>query len=297
MFLTIFTPIYNRERYVDRLFKTITQQKKKNFEWIIINDGSNDMTRQKIEMLLANNKFTFPIKFLTVQNGGKQRAINRAVTEATGKYFFILDSDDMLFPDTTIKIETWCNEIEKLSNYNQFAGVSGLRVTPDHRYLSGTGDGSKYIDCSNLNRYKNNLEGDMAEVYKTNLLRKYPFKVFKGENFVSEETVWNKIAANGFIIRWYLTPIYIGDYLSDGLTKNSNFRDNRNYKGLVYQTKEAIRLKKLKKKITAIGYFVYISRQKNISWKIMKQYVKVPKTSLQLCYLVWKIHQIVVKRS
>ena len=49
MFLTIFTPIYNRSKYVSRLFSTLDNQKVKNFEWIIINDGSTDDTENKIK--------------------------------------------------------------------------------------------------------------------------------------------------------------------------------------------------------------------------------------------------------
>ena len=48
MFLTIFTPVYNRGKYVSRLFDSIDAQTVKNFEWIIINDGSTDNTDEEI---------------------------------------------------------------------------------------------------------------------------------------------------------------------------------------------------------------------------------------------------------
>ena len=290
MLLTIFTPIYNREKYVPRLFDTLLKQKCKNFEWIIIDDGSSDATKQEINKELKKQKNDFPITFLTKQNGGKQRAINDAVSIAKGKYFFILDSDDVLLSNATELIDKWCKEIENLSNYNEYAGVSGLCITPQGKYLSGVVTGKQYIDASNLDRYKFNLEGDMAEVYKTTILRRFPFKVFPNETFISEETVWNEIANNGYIMRWYMTPIYVGDYLVDGLTKNSIQRDINNYTGLIYQTKEALKLKPLKKQILSVGYFVDISKRKGYSLTKMKSNIKISKIKLFVCFFIWKVN-------
>lgn len=294
MFLTIFTPIYNRERYVNRLFDTIEKQEYKDFEWIIINDGSTDKTEEKIKNKIKSKEFSVPITFITTANEGKQRAINKAVSIAKGKYFFILDSDDTLFPTTTKLINKWCEEIEQLPNYKKYAGVSGLRITQQGNYLSGIGvRKKKYIDASNLERYKYNLEGDMAEVYKTSILKRFPFKVFKNENFVSEETVWNKIASKGYIIRWHISPIYIGEYLSDGLTKNAVKRDIKNYQGLIFQTKESIRLKPFKKRILAIGYFVNISRKKGYSFDKIKKYINISRINLFIYYNIWRVFTLI----
>lgn len=99
MFLTIFTPVYNRGKYVSRLFDSIDAQTVKNFEWIIINDGSTDNTDEEIRKNIARKKRKFDIEYIKVKNGGKPRAINKAVQLAKGKYFFIVDSDDWLVPN------------------------------------------------------------------------------------------------------------------------------------------------------------------------------------------------------
>ena len=89
MFLTIFTPIYNRGKYFNRLFYSVENQTCKDFEWIILNDGSTDNTKQVVESYINNSKIP-SIKFKTIQNGGKQRAINEAVKMADGEYFLLI---------------------------------------------------------------------------------------------------------------------------------------------------------------------------------------------------------------
>lgn len=277
MFLTIFTPIYNRSKYVSRLFSTLDNQKAKNFEWIIINDGSTDDTENKIKSKLEE-KHDFPINYIKVENGGKQRAINLAAKIANGKYFFILDSDDYLLATTTLTLEKWCKEIEKEPDYNKFAAVSGLIKKDDKqkdKYLS-IHLNCEYLDATNLERDKYHLYGDMAECYKTSILKKYPFKVFDHENFVTEETVWNRIAADGYKIRWYMKPIYVGEYHSDGLTRNEIARDIKNYQGLIYATKQAMKLKKFKSKAHNIIYYAKVSHAKGISYKKAAKKISYP---------------------
>lgn len=275
MFLTIFTPIYNRSKYVSRLFSTLDGQKTKNFEWIIVNDGSTDNTEDKIKEELRK-KHNFPINYIKVTNGGKQRAINLVAKIAKGEYFFILDSDDYLLPTTTLTLEKWCNEIKKEPDYDKFAAVSGLRRKENTNEYLGTRLNCKYLDATSLERDKYHLYGDMAECYKTNILKKYPFKVDDNENFVTEETVWNRIAADGYKVRWYMTPIYIGNYHSDGLTKNEIARDIRNYQGLIYSTKQAIKLKKFKYKAHNIIYYAKVSHVKGVSYKKAARNISYP---------------------
>lgn len=275
MFLTIFTPIYNRSKYVSRLFSTLDNQKVKNFEWIIINDGSTDDTENKIKEDLKKSH-DFPINYMKVPNGGKQRAINLAAKIANGKYFFILDSDDYLLTTTTLTLEKWCKEIEKEPDYNRFAAVSGLRKKENTNEYLGTCLSCKYLDATSLERDKYHLYGDMAECYKTNILRKYPFKVFNHEKFVTEETVWNRIAADGYKIRWYMKPIYVGEYHSDGLTKNEIVRDIKNYQGLIYATKQAVKLKEFRSKAHNIIYYAKVSHAKGLSYKKAAKKISYP---------------------
>lgn len=289
MFLTIFTPIYNREKYVSRLFDSIDSQTIKNFEWIIINDGSTDSTDEKIKENIARKERQFNIRYIKVKNGGKPRAINKAVQLAKGKYFFIVDSDDWLVPDAVKLINDWCTDIEHDPNFQQFAGVAGLRKYPNNKINGGSGNGKLIIDANNLEREKFNLGGDKAEVYKTRLLRKYPFRIFENENFITEGTVWNKIAADGYTIRWYMVPIYVGDYLSDGLTQNSLKRDMHNFNGLIYTTKQGLKLESFRNTFNYLYNYVEVGKAKSYSYKKLADLIGISTYSLFIRYNLFKM--------
>lgn len=297
MLLTIFTPIYNREKYIPNLFDSINNQINKNFEWIIIDDGSTDDTKKVIQELLNKNKVDFPIKFLSIQNGGKQRAINKAVKIAKGEFFFIVDSDDLLIKNTTDLLEKWIDSLKNKKEYNEYAGVSGLKQSQKGNLLSGNGNGKEVIICTNLERRRYNLVGDLAEAYKTSLLRANPFPEFKNENFITEEVVWNKIAAEGYKLEIHMTPIYIAEYLSDGLTKNAFKIAQKNFKGLTYVTKQDLKLKGLRDRLGNLRYFTKVGLSKGLTIKKLSKLVNVSVVKVYLNYYLGNLVKKVIGKK
>ncbi len=237
--ITIFTPTYNRAYIIGNLYESLKKQTNKDFEWLVVDDGSTDNTESMFTELLADKR-DFPVRYIKQTNGGKHRAINRGVKEARGEMFFIVDSDDTLTCDAVEKIKKW---FFSLDGSFKFAGVSGLRGHKNNEVIGGGGNGINYVDATNLERKKKNLLGDKAEVYYTDVLKKYPFPEFEGEKFITEEVVWNKIAADGYYIRWFSDIIYFTEYLDDGLTKTSN-RYSVNPQGTLYWAKQQLRFYK-----------------------------------------------------
>ena len=94
MLITIFTPLFNRARYLERIYQSILNQNDLEIEWIIVDDGSNDRPKSIIDPWIA--EANFKIVYQYQNNQGKHRAINKGVGLASGVYFFILDSDDYL---------------------------------------------------------------------------------------------------------------------------------------------------------------------------------------------------------
>lgn len=226
--LTIFTPTYNRAHTLPRLFDSLKAQTSKNFEWLVINDGSTDNTSEWF-CELQSQEYGFDIRYEAVSNGGKNRAINRALKEASGKYFMILDSDDMLVPDA---VEFICAKMLEVEGDDCFIGISGKKADlTSRRPLGVVGDyysEDGYVDCNNLERSSFGLLRDMAEVFFTEKLRRYEFKVWKGEKFTPEEVVWNQMALDGYKLRWYNRITYLCEYQQDGLTGSAwrLLRDN-----------------------------------------------------------------------
>lgn len=236
--LTIFTPTYNRLHLLERLYHSLLSQTNKNFEWIVVDDGSDDGTYEYVNNLKELG--LIKIQISKQKNLGKHVAINKGVSRAKGDYFFIVDSDDYLPSNAVEKI---IDLFDQIPNHEKFAGISGIRVTPENILVGKTFD-KNYIDCTALERNKYGIEGDKAEVYYTNILKKYPFPIFKNENFLTESVVWYRIANDGYKIRWTNEPFYICDYQIGGLS-NTTGKCSRCFCGYALTTKEFLQYKQL----------------------------------------------------
>lgn len=225
--ITVFTPVYNRAYILNQLYQSLLRQTNYDFEWLIIDDGSTDNIAELVSRWIACTR-EFEIRFYRQPNGGKHRAINRGVQLAKGEAFLIVDSDDYLTEDAIdIVYEYWT----QIKDNTRFAGVSGLRMHQNRQVIGGRPQFEEYVDATNLERAAYGLEGDKAEVYKTDILKSFPFPEFEGERFVTEAVVWNKIAYQGYRIRWFNRSIIICEYLEDGLTANEGVLYIQNPKG------------------------------------------------------------------
>lgn len=225
--ITIFTPTYNRANTLPRLYESLQLQTNKNFEWLVINDGSTDETDTLFNQWQQKEK-SFPIHYYKVKNGGKNRAVNQGVQIAKGQYFFIVDSDDFLLPNAVSCI---LDCFTYLTNDCNFIGISTIRMKLDGQPINGKpfiDEKIGYIDCSNIEREKYNLKADMAEVFFTDKLKRYPFPVWKEEKFTPEAVIWDRMALDGYKLRWFDKMIYVCDYQQDGLSNNTwqLLRDN-----------------------------------------------------------------------
>lgn len=286
-FLTVFTPTYNRANLLKNVFNSLNNQTCYDFEWLVIDDGSIDNTELVVKSFEIKN---FSIRYFKQKNGGKHRAINHAVKLANGNFFLILDSDDELRDDAIEKIQRFCNQIYTLPNYNEFAGVAGERISRDGKLLCGGGTKNYFVDATNLQRKKYHLSGDMAEVYKTELLKKYPFREFKNENFLTENTVWDKIAEDGYKIRWFKEPFYVCDYLNDGLTKNLLMNELKSFEGFTYATCESIRLGCFTRKVHSVYEYWKVAKIKKLEIKDISKRLNLNIFFLLLCIFASKIY-------
>lgn len=228
--ITVFTPTYNRAYIIRELYTSLCKQTCMDFEWVIVDDGSTDNTESLIQSFLEDKKIT--INYIKQSNGGKHIAINAGVKAAKGNLFFIVDSDDQLTPDA---IEWLRNEWKLIMNDKRFAGISGIRIHPDGTKIGGGADFG-IIDADPLAiRCTYHIKGDLAEAWRTETMKAYPFPVFLEERFCSEGLIWGRIAQK-YMVRFVHKGIYVCGYLDDGLTKNRvNCRRNSpEYSALAY---------------------------------------------------------------
>lgn len=121
--ITVFTPTYNRVYHLNRLYESLCQQTDKNFEWLVVDDGSTDYTEELIDTFRKEG--IIEVRYIKQTNGGKHRAVNRGAREAQGSLFFIVDSDDYLCKDAIYYIT---NEYKEIEHDKDYCGVCGLRV-------------------------------------------------------------------------------------------------------------------------------------------------------------------------
>lgn len=271
--ISIVTPTYNRGGLLTNAYKSLLNQTKMNFEWIIIDDGSNDNTRDIVSSFLSNDKFKIVYEYQS--NGGKHRAINKALDYVSGDYILILDSDDYLDETAIQKLEEW---IETIDDNSEFAGVSGNKA-----YFNGDIIGQRlkeniyYKDCTNIERKKFNLLGDKAEVYRTSIIKTYKFPTFENENFITEEILWDKIASMGYKIRWFNEVIYFCEYLDDGLTKSGDDKFINNFYGYASNVKQKIKLYGFVTKLKYLSNYTRIRKIKKLSHRDAIKIVDAPK--------------------
>lgn len=226
--ITVFTPTYNRAYIINRLYESLQRQEIHNFEWLVVDDGSVDETEELFRTWM-NNESKFPIRYYKKKNGGKCRAINFALDLAKGKLFFVVDSDDYLTDDALKKIIAWEKSLPKDEKYCGVAGNLGMssNFTPNTLFETD------YYDGTLLDRYRN-IDGERALAFFTEIHKKYRYPEYSGEKFMTEAVIYNRMANDGYKMRFYNDIVWIYEYRSDGLTKagNSLFLNNPRGYGL-----------------------------------------------------------------
>lgn len=85
MYLTIFTPTYNRAYILKNLYDSLCEQTSKDFEWLIVDDGSSDNTEDLIRSFINEGRIL--IRYFKQANAGKHIAINNGIRNAAGDLF------------------------------------------------------------------------------------------------------------------------------------------------------------------------------------------------------------------
>lgn len=91
--VSIITPVYNQERYVEETIKSVLSQTYSPIEYIVINDGSTDASLSIIE------RYRDKVTVIDQPNRGQAATLNRGWSQSTGEFIGYLSSDDVLAPD------------------------------------------------------------------------------------------------------------------------------------------------------------------------------------------------------
>jgi glycosyltransferase involved in cell wall biosynthesis len=213
---SIFIPTYNRAHLLPRALASVAAQTCRDFELVIVDDGSTDGT----EALVAawRGGVDFPVTYHRQENQGKHAAHNAGVALARGQFFVNLDSDDRLLPEAlAIFWRHW--EAIPAAERDGFVGVEGLitingRVKDKDRYPSPVLD-ADYLSL----RYRLGVGGDKKGALRTEVLRQYPYPVFAGERHVRPSLIWKRMA-HRYRLRCVNEVVQDCEYQADGLSSD-----------------------------------------------------------------------------
>lgn len=188
---TVFTSAYNRSHTLHRVYESLRQQTCRDFEWLIVDDGSTDDTQQCVETW--QRQADFPIRYLRQENQGKHVAFNRGVREARGDLFVSLDSDDACAPAALQTFKAHWEAIPP-SQRHRFSGVTCLCVDQFGRPV-GNRFPKDVMDSDGLEiRYRYKVSGEQWGFHRTDLLRQFPFPEVVKRRYIPEGLIWARLA-------------------------------------------------------------------------------------------------------
>lgn len=233
MMITVLTPTFNRGGRLQSLWDSLQKQTVKDFEWLVVDDGSTDGTKDLITQL--QEKSDFPIWYIYKSNGGKHTALNVGIQTICSKLTFIVDSDDYVTDDA---VESILKIHKKYRSQNNICGYAFLRAFPD-----GKINGKKFDVDEKIGSYidvrvnGDDTGADKAEVFKTHCLKEFPFPEYPNEKFLGEDLVWVRMARKYEMVH-INKAIYVGNYLEDGLTNNRRKHNIASPVGCMHRAEE-----------------------------------------------------------
>lgn len=174
--LTVFTPTYNRAHTLGRTYESLLRQTCKDFEWLVVDDGSTDNTRQLVQEWINEHKI--PIRYIYKENGGLYTGYNTAYTNIDTELNVCIDSDDFM-PDNAVELIVghW-----KKYGSDKYAGITGLDF-----FLDGIPIGGYFPEdlheCHLIDFVLKRIHsGDTKQVMRSALMKQFiPMVGFKGE--------------------------------------------------------------------------------------------------------------------
>lgn len=230
--ITAFTPAYNRAHTLGRVWESLRSQTYRNFEWVIVDDGSVDDTRQVVEAYIK--QADFPIRYFYQENNGKHMAFNRAVSEARGELFVVADSDDTFVPEAFATLVRCWEEIPE-DQRDAYRGITCRCYDPETGRPIGEGAiPEPWVDCTEIEAvFLRRFRFEMWGMTRTEVLREFPFPNIPGGQksglkFFPEIIIYDRIAAKyrSRYINQCLRGYYRDQANATTVKKGSRYKEN-----------------------------------------------------------------------
>ena len=211
--LTIFTPTYNRAYILPKLYDSLCEQTCQDFEWLIVDDGSTDLTKELVEEWRQEKKVK--LIYIYQDNSGKMMAHNKAVQASKTELFMCVDSDDHLCSAQVVReiISYW--DCHHKNSKDDICGIIAYKKIGQNQMPFPEGMSIAHKSELPIKGFR----GETALVFKRDVLEQYPFPSFIGEKFVTDVYIYDQIDQK---YNFMLFPYYVQhcDYHEDGYSHN-----------------------------------------------------------------------------
>ena len=282
MKISILTPTYNRANLLKRLYNSLVMNSNYgiDIEWLIMDDGSTDCTKDVIEELKKENKIE--IKYFYQSNQGKMIAINNLVEATQGDLIIECDSDDYFTNDAFNIIKEEYNKVNKQGKYAQcFLKYNQNGENMGHEF--------KKRETTMFDLYfKEGEDGEKALVFFAKVRKEYKHQLENGEKFVTEARMYHKMDLKYNMV-CINKPIMLCEYQQEGYTRNIIKQFKENPYGYYEYFKEILERDmkdvKFNKRLYAIKHYIlfsYLTKQyrfksiKNFGCKVLYIILFVP---------------------
>ncbi len=225
MLISVITPTYNRAYILSACYESLVKQTCKDFEWVVVDDGSSDNTEELVKAFIDENKIQ--IKYIKQENGGKHIAHNTAVLNSEGELVVCLDSDDVLTEDAVeVAIDFWQKNAKPHNT-----GILAKRGNMEDRKPICAELPQEVTECTMFdltNKY--GFTGDTILYFRRDILEKNLFKSFQNERFIPETNMYIDVDKHGTMLLLDKV-LYLCEYLPDGLTAKYHSLLERNPNG------------------------------------------------------------------
>ncbi len=236
--ITVYTPTYNRGYCLHQLYDSLCTQTLEfdKFEWLIVDDGSNDNTADLVNEWIL--KSPFKIFYYKQINEGKMAKLNFIHKAIDTELCTCVDSDDYLM-DTGLSdiLQKWV----EIKDFSGIAGMVGLDIFKNGKVV-GT-EFPKGLDKIKFCHFdKLGVKGDKKFVYRTSIISSYPdYPSFHGEKFPAPGYLYRLIDVDYDL--WILNkPLCVVEYLDDGLSKNKYIQFKKTPHSFMFYRQERMRL-------------------------------------------------------
>ena len=220
MKISILTATYNRAKLLDRLYTSIIVNNNNceelETEWLIMDDGSTDNTKRIVGEYIKEG--IIDIKYYNQENKGKMTAINELVKNATGDIMVECDSDDYFTEDAFNII---LSSIRQCKDMGNVYALVFLKYDQDGNNMGNEFFEDNYESTMFDLYFKENITGEKALVFNSNIRKQFEYEVEDGEKFITEARLHHKMDLE-YVVRCFNKPIMICEYQKEGYSKNIN---------------------------------------------------------------------------